>query len=323
MTDEFEPTPTDDAAAYAEPDTGEMPAEDVEAMNQTLPMLLSFLIVPLLIVIFGTGLFLAFGMAAYEEVEPQTFLEQLHSGSANRRWQAAFELAKYISQDPAGMRERNLGPALSTLFAETGDATEEERTVRRYLALCLGALGDPVAVPVLRDAVGDPDSETRIYVITALAQLGAPEAAPDLIDLLQDEDAGVVKAAVYGLGAFDLPEVRDALVPMLDAGVPDVRWNAAVSLAKQQDRRAAPVLREMLDRPTVSAVVGIDPAQIEHVMTSAIRSAAALRLDGLDATLVALAEADPNLRVRDAAFQALEALRPKPEALAATPRAHG
>ncbi len=323
MTDEFELTPPDEPAAYAEPDTGEMPPEDVEAMNQTLPMLISFLVIPLLIVIVGTGVFLAFGMASYEEVEPRAFVEQLRSGSANRRWQAAFELAKHIAQNPEAMREQDLAPPLIQLFTKTGIETEEERVVRRYLALCLGSLGDPAAVPALREALQESDAETRIYVASALGQLGAPEAAPDLIALLEDPDAGVVKAAVYGLGALDTPAVRPALVLMLDHAVADVRWNAAVSLAKLGDLRCAPVLREMLDRTAVSAAPDIDQDQVEQVMTSAIRSGTALRLDGMHDTLVALAESDPNLRVRDAAFQALEALRPQPEALAGTLHVHG
>lgn len=314
MTDEPTGPPTDDVAGYAEPDTGEMPAEDVEAMNRTLPMILSFLVVPLLIVIVAVGVLLAFGMTAYEDAEPDEFVRILQSGNANRRWQAAFELAKQINADPERLRDQGLGPSLVRVFGDTPPDSEDNRTVRQYLALCLGSLGDPVAIPALRAAVHDPDSTTRIYVITALGQLGATEAAPDLIGVLDEDDAGVVKAAAYGLGAMASPGAGDALAGLLDHATADVRWNAAVSLAKLHDHRATPVLREMLRRDGVAAVPGIAPDQIQSVMTSAIRSAAALRIDGLRPTLTELAEHDPDLRVRDAAFQALEALRAGPQA---------
>lgn len=321
MTDAHGPQSDDDVARYATPDTGEMPDEDVEAMNQTLPMILSFLVVPLLIVIIATGVLLAFGLAAYENAEPEQFVQMLQSGSANRRWQAAFELAKMIRQDPEGLREQGLGSVLTDVFEQTPGDTEENRAVRQYVASCLGSLGDPVAVPALRAAVHDPDAKTAIYVMTALGQLGAVEAAPDLVAVLADDDPGLVKAACYGLGGMPSVAAADGLASVLTHGVADVRWNAALSLAKLGDTRGGPVLREMMDRQVVANVPDIQPEQVEAVMTSGIRGATALELEGLEPVLQRLAEQDPNLKVRDAAFQALEVLRARPEALASGPAA--
>lgn len=309
-------SPSDALAEYAVPDTGEMPEEDVEAMNQTLPMILSFLVIPLLIVIVGIGIMLSFGMLTYEGVSPERYVSQLQSGSANRRWQSAFELAKLINNDPAAMRERGLAEPLIALFSTMPVETEEDRTARRYLATSLGRLGDPAAIPALTAALDDEDSATRIHVLMALGDLQAGSAAPQVIPLLQDEDFGIAKAAAYALGEMDAPGVSDALAPMLDHAAADVRWNAAQSLAQRGDARAVRVLQEMLTRDRVEAEPDITEEQIELVMTNGIRCAAVVPWPGLHDTLRALAEDDPNLRVRNAAFQTLEILREQPQSLA-------
>ena len=60
---------------------------------------------------------------------------------------------------------------------------------------------------------------------------------------------------VYALGALpgdaQLPTLRTAL----QDGAPDVRWNAAVALARHGNHEGVPVIRQMLDRPYVEQAV--------------------------------------------------------------------
>jgi HEAT repeat protein len=87
--------------------------------------------------------------------------------------------------------------------------------------------------------------------------------------------------------------------------VPDVRYNAALALARFGDGRAVGVLREMLDRPRLDQVTAMRPDQKEEAMLAAIP--AYVRVAGAEAkpALEGLAKSDPSIKVRAAATEAL------------------
>jgi PBS lyase HEAT-like repeat-containing protein len=116
--------------------------------RQTVPFLvLQFFLFPLGIVAVCVAVFVIFGLIAGENRTARDYLAEIRSGSANRRWQAAFELSKVLQsgRDPALADPRLAAEAL-TLFQES---TKDDPKVRRYLALALGRLGDKRAVPAL------------------------------------------------------------------------------------------------------------------------------------------------------------------------------
>ena len=98
----------------------------------------------------------------------------------------------------------------------------------------------------------------------------------------------------------------------------DVAWNAALSLARRGDRSGLPLLLRMLDRAYLDGLRRADESgrprvlteeQKEEAIRNALRSVVLLRdTDHLDA-LRALRDSDPNLRVRQAAFESIDALR--------------
>ena len=129
---------------------------------------------------------------------------------------------------------------------------------------------------------------------------------PALVDLARDEDAGLRKSALHALGAFATEEARVALGAGLEDAVEDVRWNAAIALARQKDPRAAPILGQMLDREHLANVPGLRPDQAQEALLSAIAAASVLGDASLRPTLEKLREGDPDLKVREAARTALE-----------------
>jgi HEAT repeat protein len=96
----------------------------------------------------------------------------------------------------------------------------------------------------------------------------------------------------------------------LEDPVEDVRWNAALALARQKDARAAPVLGQMLDRERLSKVEGLRPDQAREALLSAITGAALLSDPSLQPALEKLRASDPDLKVREAAREALAAAKP-------------
>ncbi|HUG55155.1 MAG TPA: HEAT repeat domain-containing protein [Vicinamibacteria bacterium] len=289
----------------------EGPPSDAPAVRQSTPFLvLQFFVFPLSIVAVCVAVFVVFGLIASEGKGPRQYLDEVRTGSANRRWQAAFELTKVLQagKDPALKDPRFVDEAVRT-FRESG---ADDPRVRRYLALALGRLGDPRAVPALLEAAREAapdgprsDPETQVYAVWALGALGDAQAVPALLELTRSEDPGVRKTAVHALGSFPGEATQAALAAALGDPVEDVRWNAAVALARRRDPAAAPVLLEMLDRAHIDAIPGMSEEQRVEALVQAIEAAAVVPDGRLRPALERLRDGDASLRVREAARTAL------------------
>jgi HEAT repeat protein len=292
------------------PTAAEEPAEP----RQSTPFLvLQFFIFPMAIVGVCVAVFVIFGLIAGESHGAREYLGEVRSGGANRRWQAAFELSKVLQagKDPA-LKDPKFGTELFQLFA---DSASDDPRVRRYLAVAMGRLGDRRAVAPLREALADEgqsgrpaDADTQIYAIWALGAIGDPAAVPDLERLAANPDAGLRKAAVHALGAFPGDEPKRALVAALADAAEDVRWNAAIALARRGDPAATAVLLNLLDRGYLDKVEGLRPEQKDDVLLQAVAVAPALADPSVREALTRLRASDPNLKVRDGARKALEGL---------------
>jgi HEAT repeat protein len=306
------PPPTTDAPDGPAPE---------EQPRQTTPFLvLQFFVFPLAIVAVCVAVFVIFGLIAGESRGARDYLAEVRGGSANRRWQAAFELSKVLQarKDPA-LSDPRFAEEAVRLFRESG--TDDPR-VRRYLALALGRLGDARAVPALLEAVEEGadkerpvDAEIQIYAVWALGAIGDGAALPKLVALAGGADPGLRKAAVYALGAFRGDLAQAALVKALGDATEDVRWNAAVALARRGEPRAAPILLEMMDRTHLADLDrrlretglpdGLTPEQREEAILQAVAVAALLPTPALRSALERLRDGDENLKVREAARRAL------------------
>jgi HEAT repeat protein len=296
-----EPPPTD-----AAPPAGAVAEADGEPRRLGTPFLvLQFFLFPLGIVAVCVAVFVVFGLIANEGKSARDYLGEIRSGGTNRRWQAAFELSKVLQtgKDPA-LSDPAFVPQVLEAFE--GSANDDPR-VRRYLALALGRLKDKRAVPALaRLARGGGDADTQVYAVLALGVLGDPAALPDLLPLAGSSDAGLRKAVAHALGSLPSDESRAALRRALEDEVPDVRWNAALSLARRGDAAAGPVLLSMMDRAQMQSVPGLAGEQREEAMMEAIRVSPVVPDPALRPVLERLKSGDPSPLVREAAARALD-----------------
>ena len=273
-----------------------------------------FFLIPLAVVGVTALVYVGFRSLLVEDRSAQEYLTEIRTGGSTRRWPAAYELSRLMS-DPKVRADRSLGPALVKAFQEsTGDAP-----VRRYLALAIGRLDPPLppdAVAGLTHALDDADSETRISVIWALGSSGDPAVVARLVPLYSapTADAGIRKMVVYALGALPGDAQVATLTTALEDAAPDVRWNAAVALARHGRHDGVPVLRQMLDRAYVEQVVKRDVRQdddqdpIADVMISGLRAAATLKDETLKAPVTMLSQQDRSMKVRQAAIEALKVM---------------
>lgn len=273
-----------------------------------------FFLIPLAVVAITVAVYLGFRSLVADARSPQDYLMEIQRGGSDRRWPAAYELSRLMA-DPKVRADKTLGPALVKAFQQSGGDPQ----VRRYLALALGRLDPPLpadAVANLTHALDDPDGETRISVIWALGSSGDPAVVPQLIPLYTapDADAGIRKMVVYALGALPGDAQIVTLRTALHDAVPDVRWNAALALARHGNHDGVPVLRQMLDRQHVEQTVKRDVRQYEDqdpvadVMISGLRAAAALKEESLRPAVTTLSESDRSMKVRQAAIEALKVI---------------
>ena len=133
-----------------------------------------------------------------------------------------------------------------------------EREVQ-VLAVVPGALErtyDERAVPVLTGLAGHPEADVRLAVASSFTGLltGLPDG-PDvhaLLALTRDGDPEVRNWATFTLGfqaEVDSPAIRTALWERTADTYPDAREEGIRGLARRRDRRAVPLLTELLDDP--------------------------------------------------------------------------
>lgn len=294
------------------------PARPVSPVAAAPSLAVQFFLIPLTVVAVVVGIYGGFRMMVADERSPVEYLNEVQNGGRDRRWPAAYELSRLMSDPEVQAKFPDLAPALVSAFVESDG---DDPRIRRYLALAIGKL-DPVpteAVAALTEALGDADSETVISVIWALGALGDGTAVPGIVELYQSADAGVRKMVVYALGGLPNDGTHTTLRAALDDPVSDVQWNAAVALAYHGDDRGLRVLRRMLDREYVSGQVTASPSLQDpatDVMISGLRAVAVLGAASVAgdfrSPVEALAAGDESLKVRQAALQALEALEAAP-----------
>jgi HEAT repeat protein len=272
-----------------------------------------FFLIPLAVVGVTVLLYVGFRTLVADERDPQQYLAEIRYGGWYRQWPAAYELSQLMA-DPKVRADRSLGPELVKAFDEAKDS---DPRVRRYLALAIGRLDPPLppdAVAMLTRSLDEQDSEARISAIWALGSSGDPSVVPRLEPLYASSDPGIRKMVVYALGALPGDAQVNTLRTALEDSAADVRWNAAVALARHGRSEGVPVLRQMLDRSYVEQVVkrevnqsgDLDP--IADVMISGLRAAAALKDSTLRSSIEGLSQQDRSLKVRQAALEALKAI---------------
>jgi HEAT repeat protein len=297
-------------------------ADDEEASSRSPArrLFVRFFVLPLLVVGTAVGIFLVFSLMTFERRSPRDYLAEVRGGSAGRRWQAAFELSRRIGTMKPGAERDAIAAESLRLFRSLTPSRAEDVAVRRYLVLVLGKLGDRTAVADLVSAANDPDPETRLYAVWALGMVGDSRGVDAVLEASRSEDSGMRKMAAYVMGKLGDRRAAERLKVLLEDRVPDVRWNAAIALASLGDGSGIAVLRSIVDREALGRQAQLSADQAETAMVNALKAFALLRDEGSLPLLEKVAREDPNLRVREAAREAIEATRKRGANLERSPR---
>jgi HEAT repeat protein len=283
----------------------DQPAEDSSEKEKKILIIFRFILVPLLIVGVVVFLIVLFGNLALKEKSVKDYLYDIRSGSKSERWQAAYHLSNLLANPKKDYEEearKNL-PEILMIYHQSKNNDPE---IRRYLALALGRLKDPRAVPALIESTHDQDSQTVIWSIWALGSIGDKTATPTLLENLDNQDSGIRTMSAYALGVLDDPKSIPALQGHLDDSSPEVSWNAAIALARMNDASGADLLLKMMDRNYLNNMPKMSAENKKELMTNAIKASAKLKDPKLQEQIKKISTSDPDPSVRNEALQALK-----------------
>lgn len=301
-------------------DTPRRPLTPDDSLPPVEPPSAAFLVqlflVPAIIVAIIVCVWLAFHWLAQLGNDPQGYVKTLRRNNEGR-WQAALNFANDL-RGPGGQAlkgdvglAQELGSILTDEVASgrplaAGHAGEQSKTLCGYLCRALGEFAVPeAAAPLVARAADASDPDTAQAAVEALAVLadnlataGRSFADPSavtavLLSAAGSDDAAVRSRAAYALGVVGGAGATGRLQMLLGDAADNVRFNAAVGLARQHDPAAWDTLAEMLALPDIEASPGDDVKQSERYKRALVA------LNGLKAAglLVDAARAPPPAAV--------------------------
>jgi len=264
----------------------------------------SFFLIPFMIAIFGAIFFLLFRFLTFETDDASELLNQVKIGSASKRWQSAFELSKVFNKPekiPTNLAFKN------QMVSAYKHSIHDDPLVRSYLALAMGVTRDNFYSTSLINGLDDVNRESRLAAIQAVGMIGTKTATIRLKELASFADYPDERlAATISLGLIGDPKTIPLLKELLNDEEPNIRWDSAIALAKMGDRSGAFIIANLLDRDYLNDFPKVDEAEKNQAIMIAIKVTSQLKDDRFIANLVALAESDVNLKIRNAAMKILK-----------------
>ncbi len=264
----------------------------------------SFFVVPFIIAIFGVLIFLMLRILTIEPRTAQDYLHDVKIGGNTKRWQGAFELSKILANPGMVPREERFVNDLISTF-EYSEKERDDR-IRIYLALAMGRTKDLRYATILEKTLNDENEEILAAVIYSLGFINSPTSLEQLLLMFEHESARVRHQVVVALGNYDGDQVQIILKQGLHDPEPNVRWDAAIALAKQKDDSGRRILLDLMDRKYLDSFPNIDAVEQNQAILAAIRASRDILDDELRQVLLDLMENDLNMKVRQAARNTLK-----------------
>jgi len=264
----------------------------------------SFFVVPFIIAIFGVLIFLMLRILTIEPRTAQDYLQDVKIGGNTKRWQGAFELSKILANPKMIPKEERFVNDLISTF-EYSEKERDDR-IRIYLALAMGRTKDRRYATILEKTLNAENEEILAAVIYSLGLINSPTSLEQLLHMFEHESARVRHQVVVALGNYDGDQVQIILKQALHDPEPNVRWDAAIALAKQKDDSGRRILLDLMDRKYLDSFPNIDAVEQNQAILAAIRASRDILDDELRQVLLDLMENDLNMKVRQAARNTLK-----------------
>ncbi len=263
----------------------------------------SFFVVPFLLATLSILLFAAVRILTMEKHSVYDYLSDIKKGGLDKRWQAAFELSRVLSNPKEVPQDQKFIDEMKSVF--DASAHDDER-VRQYLILAMGRSSRGEFVEILLKELPQEKDENLYAIITALGILKKVESNEALLKYLNDENPRIRLATVIALGQIAAPLSIEHLKKMLSDAEPNVVWDAAIALAKMDDRSGKNILLQLLDREYFKQFPNVSGANISKIMMVTINATSSWKDADINLKLSKLFTEDPNMNVRALARQVLD-----------------
>ncbi len=264
----------------------------------------AFFLIPLMITIFGVMFFFMFKVLTYETSSPEDYLTNVQIGSATKRWQAAFELSKLLSNPAMVPTNEGFKNKMTSIYEHS---IHDNPMVRTYMALAMGRTGQLEYGPILMEGMHDEDMESRLAAIKALGLLGYAPAVNGIKKFTAENSSNAEKlAATIALGNIGDKSIIPILQKLLDDEEPNIRWDAAIALAKMEDPSGVQVIVNLLDRSYFEHFTEVDEEEEVQAILIAIQVASQFPSNLFVTNLLKLAAFDKNMKIRDLAIKTLD-----------------
>lgn len=285
--------------------TPQQGSEEVEQKSFLRVIVHSFFIIPFMIAVLCALLFGMMHLLTREQQTAHDFLEDIKIGGRNKRWQGAFELAKMLSQADPALKTDTFIAEMVSLYEKSG---QDDPRVRQYLALAMGRAGWTEFGETLRSSLPDVHDDVRPAVIMALGMLKDPQAIKALKPYVDDPSPRVRSITMAALGEIGTKDTVSILKKGLQDTEPNVKWGSAIALAHLQDASGLSTLLNLLNRDYYDQFKAVDQQERVQLMLAAIAAAEVIRQQDprLRDQIQALADQDPNMKIKAAAFKFLE-----------------
>lgn len=233
--------------------------------------LVQLFLVPGVIVAIIVCVWLAFHWLAHLGSDPQAYVKTLRRDNEGR-WQAALNLANDLRGPGGGALkvDESLATELGRILTDetaSGRSGEQSQTLRLYLCRALGEFAIPAAAgPLVDRASVLSDPQTARAAVEALAVLSTNLLASGrsfddaagvtlaVVAASRSDDLPLRSAAAFTLGVLGGPSAVERLTELAGDSADDVRFNAALGLARQGREESLETLAEMLALPDVADV---------------------------------------------------------------------
>ena len=264
----------------------------------------AFFLIPLMITIVGVMFFFMFKVLTYEPNSPIDYLTDVQYGAASKRWQSAYELSKILANPDLIPLDDGFHKRMIAVYEYS---IHDDPTVRMYLALAMGRTKNSIYGKPLMQGLVDKEKVSRVAAIKALGSLAYIESINNLVEFIDLNNSVEERlSATISLGNMDDKSVIPILKKLLNDEEPNIRWDAAIALAKFGDTAGTDIIGNLLDRKYYHQFNEVDAEEEVQAILVAIKASKKIPSEKFVTKLLKLATLDKNMKIRDLAIKTLD-----------------
>lgn len=293
------------------------------APGSFLGALPQFFVFPAILVATLTVVYLVLrALAGSDSHDAAELLAQLRSAGPHERWQVLHSLSDGLrrgSMDLSAVPSAELASLYGTL-TDGAAGGPQDALMEQLLLFVLAHKRDPELTHFALEALAEGDAGLRRGALSALATARDPAALDALEPVLAGNDADERLLALGALGSIPGQRAADLMAAQFLHTDGIVARNAAMLRGQAGDPRALPFVLRLLERDSYAADSALDGSlagmseesraasradAVDAFLVEAAKAAGRLGDPALNTPLQKLREADPSLKVRSAAINAL------------------